>query len=119
MAVNGITGLQNPSRELQIRPELFAKDAPVGLVRARTETGNQLEDPAAIKPGIQKPEKKSNLIKREDLVLKLQPVSFKERMDQVISLEEVQRLLLLRAPYPNAADQKISIGSGSMIDFTT
>ena len=119
MSVNGITGLQATAASQTLRPEMNAPNASVGMGVGVAEQNKSGQDAQGVTPGIQKAPEVKPRVDYQELVLKLQEVPLKERMEQVISLEDVQRLLLMKAPYKIGAEPPMRIGAGSMIDFVT
>lgn len=56
---------------------------------------------------------------RQRLVLRPSQVSVEDRLDQVMSLEDVQRLLLVRSPFPEAPglNRQSDPAPGQLLDF--
>ncbi len=113
MEVNGVTypGL-NPSLNMLAGRDIggpVAENSPNARAVERAEQ-------EAVRLKATEPNQRKEAVDLEKLVPQPREVSFEERMEQVISLEDIQRILLVRSPF---SMKEMGENPGGMLDFKT
>ncbi len=118
MTVNGVA--HNPSAFDSRAPSEAVQDIRRILARAQGAGADAPRSPDAVEAERSRREQQTPLkVNPQDLVLKPSEVKFEDRQKLVMSLEDVQRLLLLRSPLPDrpSIQSLFDSPSGNLVDL--